>query len=542
VLLPKETFDYTTFSTCILFFVKGEKTKNVEFREIKIKDQIYDGIKSKYIVSDEILGVVNIDKIREKNYSLKYDDYFKVKEEKKSGWIKLGDVCEIKSGKRLPKDQNFTKNRTKHPYIKVGDIDNISLSDNYLDKMSYISEETYDLIKNYIVHSGDLIMSSVGSVGKMLIIPEYLNGANLTENCVKLTIKNRIIDKNYLFYYLKLIYYDIIKIGSQGNCQPKLGIFQINDFQIPNLPLEHQTEIVEFLDEVYQDSSLEDTVKYMKDYPIFNLLINKDYDGFREILWYQKNIQFVMEEIVNVKRKKNNHIRSLFNTVKNKCKMIKLGMIVEIKFGTRITKSKDEKSKDLPNVYPVYGGGDITFYTDKFNRDGETVILSRFGVSPKCVRVINGKLFLNDSGMSIHNRSNNLMDFIKFYLLYHQQHIYENYTAGQAQLNTETNKLLREFEIPIPPLQIQEQIINKINQLNDHTSHYEQYAKTLQTELELMNETISNLTLYSEEIKLDNPIETIRNNDIYDDTDKLIKSLNTKNIKIKKVECEVMDV
>jgi type I restriction enzyme S subunit len=221
---------------------------------------------------------------------------------------------------------------------------------------------------------------------------------------------------------------------------------------------------------------------------------------------------------------------------------MKLGDIAEIKFGTRITKSKDEKSKDLPNVYPVYGGGDITFYTDKFNRDGETVILSRFGVSPKCVRVINGKLFLNDSGMSIHNRSNNLMDFIKFYLLYHQQHIYENYTAGQAQLNTETNKLLREFEIPIPPLQIQEQIINKIVQLNEQSSHYEQYAKTLQTELELMNETISNLTLYSEEIRSDNPIETIRNNDIYDDTDKLIKSLNTKNIKIKKVECEVMDV
>jgi len=96
--------------------------------------------------------------------------------------------------------------------------------------------------------------------------------------------------------------------------------------------------------------------------------------------------------------------------------------------------------------------------------------------------------------------------------------------------------------IPIPPLPIQQSIINKIVLLNDKSSHYEQYSKTLQTELELMNETISNLTLYSEEIKLDNPIETIRNNDIYDDTDKLIKSLKTKSLKIKKVECEVMDV
>ena len=96
--------------------------------------------------------------------------------------------------------------------------------------------------------------------------------------------------------------------------------------------------------------------------------------------------------------------------------------------------------------------------------------------------------------------------------------------------------------ISIPPLPIQQSIVNKINQLNEQSSHYEQYAKTLQTELELMNETISNLTLYSEEIKSDDPIESIRNNDIYDDTNKLIKSLKTKNIKIKQVECEVMDV
>ena len=58
----------------------------------------------------------------------------------------------------------------------------------------------------------------------------------------------------------------------------------------------------------------------------------------------------------------------------------------------------------------------------------------------------------------------------------------------------------------------------------------------------MMNETISNLTLYSEEIKSDDPIESIRNNDIYDDTDKLIKSLNTKSLKIKQVECDAMDV
>ena len=47
---------------------------------------------------------------------------------------------------------------------------------------------------------------------------------------------------------------------------------------------------------------------------------------------------------------------------------------------------------------------------------------------------------------------------------------------------------------PRPPLHIQEQIINKINVLNNQSSHYETYAQMLQTEIDLIMETIRNMT------------------------------------------------
>jgi restriction endonuclease S subunit len=207
--------------------------------------------------------------------------------------------------------------------------------------------------------------------------------------------------------------------------------------------------------------------------------------------------------------------------------------------------------------------GDIPFYTASFNSPvgthteftldhPEYIIFIKDGGNkndPTSETTGLGKVFyVNDkSAFTSHQvafiiKTNNVIcKYLYLYLLSVKKDIMllADYGTGLGYIQMPK---IKNIVIPIPPLQIQQSIINKIVQLNEQTSHYEQYSKTLQTELELMNETISNLTLYSEEIKLDNPIETIRNNDIYDDTDKLIKSLKTKSLKIKKVECEVMDV
>jgi restriction endonuclease S subunit len=63
--------------------------------------------------------------------------------------------------------------------------------------------------------------------------------------------------------------------------------------------------------------------------------------------------------------------------------------------------------------------------------------------------------------------------------------------GGLAHLSL-TN--LVKFEIPVPSLEIQEEIINKINKLNEQSSHYDQYAKFIQTELDNITETIQNMT------------------------------------------------
>ncbi len=136
-----------------------------------------------------------------------------------------------------------------------------------------------------------------------------------------------------------------------------------------------------------------------------------------------------------------------------------LGEVCEVEFGKRITKSQDEVKPDYTgDKYPVYGGGGATFETNKYNREKGTLIISRFGVSPNCVRIVNENFWLHDNGMSLNYKIKN-KNFINIILLLKQQYIYDNYTTHNAQARMDTDKLFREIKIPILPPDHQERIV-----------------------------------------------------------------------------------
>ena len=109
-----------------------------------------------------------------------------------------------------------------------------------------------------------------------------------------------------------------------------------------------------------------------------------------------------------------------------------------------------QKNNTIGNI-PVYGGGDITFYTNTKNRDKNTLIISRYALSKCCVRIPTEDFYLNDSGLSIESKDNNIQEIIKFILLsdYFQNYIYTNCVSGSIQKNLNMN-LFNNLKIPIP--------------------------------------------------------------------------------------------
>ncbi len=145
--------------------------------------------------------------------------------------------------------------------------------------------------------------------------------------------------------------------------------------------------------------------------------------------------------------------------IESKWELKKLGVISVIDYGTRIVKKTEQGS-----IYPVYGGGGETFKSDNFNREN-TFIISRFGMSPKCVRYISRKFFLNDSGLTLNSADSNILNpnYLNQFLFLNQEMVY---LCGQgvAQKNLEI-ETFNSLKIPLPPLEIQEKIVSEIEVL-----------------------------------------------------------------------------
>ncbi|WP_051683027.1 restriction endonuclease subunit S [Salinicoccus luteus] len=155
---------------------------------------------------------------------------------------KLKELSDVESGKRLPKGHELTSVREDNvPYISVSDM-----TDKYVSykNIQYLSKETELLIRKYKVKSGDLIISIAGTLGKVCIVDQSLEDANLTENCNKITNYEENISQYFLYTYLKSNKIQTyINREKTTSSQPKLALDRLRNFTILVPKKEEQIKI-----------------------------------------------------------------------------------------------------------------------------------------------------------------------------------------------------------------------------------------------------------------------------------------------------------
>lgn len=147
------------------------------------------------------------------------------------GWSlkRLDELARVTSGKRIPKGRRLSTAQTDHPYIRVTDM---FMGGVDATGIQYVPDEVFSEISQFTVASGDIFISCAGTLGLVGIVPESLNGANLTENA------NRIwsiqCDRRFL---LSVLMSDRIQSVIQNiqtvGAQPKLALGRIRSFDIP---------------------------------------------------------------------------------------------------------------------------------------------------------------------------------------------------------------------------------------------------------------------------------------------------------------------
>ena len=166
----------------------------------------------------------------------------------------MGLLADVKGGKRLPKGVNLITIPNKHPYIRVRDLNHVvfaSLSNDY----EYVDDETQKSISHYIVSTGDVLISIVGTIGLTAIVDWTLDKANLTENCVKLTNLKKVTPEYLLLFLRSLQGKEAISRGTVGAVQLKLPIKNIQSIAVPLLCVEELQPLYEILSEIFSQIS-----------------------------------------------------------------------------------------------------------------------------------------------------------------------------------------------------------------------------------------------------------------------------------------------
>jgi type I restriction enzyme S subunit len=162
----------------------------------------------------------------------------------------LGDLITHKKGFAF-KSKDYSKNGRK--IVKVKDFTSNSIDDTECD---FISEELAESFSDYELKHKDVVIQTVGSwpsnpasiVGKVVRVPQKVEGALLNQNAVKLnSTKN--VDNDFLFYSLiyKRFKSHLISRAQGSANQASITLKDIFDYELNLPPISEQKDIAKVL-------------------------------------------------------------------------------------------------------------------------------------------------------------------------------------------------------------------------------------------------------------------------------------------------------
>lgn len=158
----------------------------------------------------------------------------------------IQDLGFVLGGKRLPKGHSYAESPTSHRYITVTNMKNNTIVDN---EVKFIRPETHAEISKYIITKNDLYITIAGTIGFVGSIPENCDGMNLTENAARIVFFE--CDKTFLVYLLNSrVVQDQFTVLTNTMAQPKLSLRSILSTSIPLPPLAEQHRIVAKIDQL----------------------------------------------------------------------------------------------------------------------------------------------------------------------------------------------------------------------------------------------------------------------------------------------------
>ena len=389
------------------FTSAGVKTAVLIFNRKVINDKPIPTEKVDFYTCDKeckeyiLTGTVTLEQFEKSNYSLDYNMYV-VKEEKtftneKCEVKTLGEVCEIKNGKNIKKDD-----------LKEGEFPVVGGGKTPLG-----------FHNEFTVEENTILISKDGSYAGY--VSKYNKKVFVSNHGLYVTnINDKIVIKDYIYYYLLTIQDSIYSLQT-GTAQPGIHKDNVSALQIPIPSLEVQQQIIADCE-----------------------LYEKKKDNLKEYINILKQETECLHRLT---------IKPLF--YKKDVEIKTLGEVCEIKNGKNIKKDDLKEGE-----FPVVGGGKTPLgFHNEFTVEENTILISKDGSYAGYVSKYNKKVFVSNHGLYVTNINDKIVikDYIYYYLLTIQDSIYSLQT-GTAQPGIHKDNVSA-LQIPIPSLEVQQQII-----------------------------------------------------------------------------------
>ena len=167
----------------------------------------------------------------------------------KEGWEykTLGECCEILNG------YPFKSSLYSNSGIRVIRITNVQKGYVIDSNPKYYPESKITEISNFILKNEDILISLTGNVGRVAILQKEFLPAALNQRVACLRIKDKIVNKKFLFFYLNNDLFEKLCIkNSTGAAQLNMSTVWLKKQIIPIPSYDEQRRIVSYLDSSFK--------------------------------------------------------------------------------------------------------------------------------------------------------------------------------------------------------------------------------------------------------------------------------------------------
>lgn len=158
--------------------------------------------------------------------------------------VRIGDVCDILNGYAF-KSENYVDSGIR--IIRISNVQKGYIEDT---APAFYPSDTEGLDK-FMLKKDDLLISLTGNVGRVAVLKEEMLPAALNQRVACLRLKSKKVSKNYLFHILNSKFFEQQCImASNGVAQKNMSTEWLKEYEIPLYDQRQQAQIVMLLNAV----------------------------------------------------------------------------------------------------------------------------------------------------------------------------------------------------------------------------------------------------------------------------------------------------